>query len=141
MGEIKKEKRLNGGKASITPVRSLSEELVIPFRDGEQSFFYEAVPRAYETNSLYHTMLFTVWSQDSCISEPPQIPTKSSIGPHSAEHSWYRVIPPSWQNRRLRSSVPFSVLHTQQIHKRRQKHKLILQDYQVGKFSKRLCHV
>lgn len=35
VGEIKKKKRLDGGNASITPVRSLSEELVIPFRDGE----------------------------------------------------------------------------------------------------------
>lgn len=34
-GRLRKKKRLNGGKASITPVRSLSEELVIPFRDGE----------------------------------------------------------------------------------------------------------
>lgn len=34
-GKSRKKKRLDGGKASITPVRSLSEELVIPFRDGE----------------------------------------------------------------------------------------------------------
>ena len=35
VGRLRRKKRLNGGKASITPVRSLSEELVIPFRDGE----------------------------------------------------------------------------------------------------------